>query len=109
MMSTPKPFQINVPPAKIKKLKQKLSLADFPDELDESGWDMGCPLSEIKRLTRAWETWDWKGVEETWNEQPQFTTEIEVDDFGKLNIHFLHQKSGVKNAIPFVHGCTSTT
>jgi hypothetical protein len=38
---------------------------------------------------------------------PQYTTEIAVDGFGTLNIHFVHKRSQVENAIPllFVHGC----
>ena len=40
------------------------------------------------------------------NKLPQFMTKVEVDGFGELEIHFLHQKSSNKNAIPllFVHG-----
>ena len=40
------------------------------------------------------------------NKLPQFMTKVEVDGFGELDIHFLHQKSSSKNAIPllFVHG-----
>ena len=54
-MATPKPFTINVPQEKIDRLKQKLALAEFPDELEGSEWDLGCPLSEIKTLTKAWQ------------------------------------------------------
>jgi hypothetical protein len=37
-----------------------------------------------------------------------FTRDIEVEGFGVLNIHYVHQRSKVKSAIPllFVHGCT---
>ena len=33
-------------------------------------------------------------------------TKIEVDGFGEIDIHFLHQKSDVKGSIPllFIHG-----
>lgn len=42
----------------------------------------------------------------TVNKLPQFTRQVEVEGFGELNIHVVHQKSTVKNAIPllFVHG-----
>lgn len=104
------PFNISVPREKIDTLQTKLSLATFPDELPSdstSQWDQGPPLSEIQRVTEKWKTWDWRSLEDSLNEYPQFTTKIDVQGFGELDIHFLHQKSPVKNAIPllFVHGC----
>ena len=106
-MPSPKPFTIDIPQAKIDRLKQKLALAEFPDELENSGWDLGCPLAEIKRLTKAWEQWDWRQAERKLNGYPQFQTDIEVDGFGVLDVHFVHQESDGKDAIPllFVHGC----
>ncbi|KAF7926247.1 uncharacterized protein EAE98_006542 [Botrytis deweyae] len=106
---SPQPFQIAVPQAKIDTLKTKLSLAEFPDELDNAEWDMGAPLSDVKRLAKAWEQWDWRVAEEKLNkklEGTQFTTGVEVDGFGELDVHFVWQKSEVKGAVPllFVHG-----
>jgi pimeloyl-ACP methyl ester carboxylesterase len=102
----PEPYTISVPQEKIDNLKTKLALAEFPDELSESAWDLGVPLSDMKRLTKAWAQWDWRVAEEKLNKFPQFHTNIEVDGFHKLDIHFVWQKSEVKNAIPllFVHG-----
>ncbi|TGO36390.1 hypothetical protein BHYA_0126g00160 [Botrytis hyacinthi] len=106
---SPQPFQISVPQAKIDTLKTKLSLAEFPDELENAEWDMGAPLSDVKRLAKAWEQWDWRVAEEKLNkklEGAQFTTGVEVDGFGELDVHFVWQKSEVKGAVPllFVHG-----
>ncbi|TGO51301.1 hypothetical protein BOTNAR_0361g00010 [Botryotinia narcissicola] len=106
---SPQPFQISVPQAKIDTLKTKLSLAEFPDELENAEWDMGAPLSDVKRLAKEWEQWDWRVAEENLNkklEGAQFTTGVEVDGFGELDVHFLWQKSEVKGAVPllFVHG-----
>lgn len=41
------------------------------------------------------------------NQVPQFETEVEIEGFEVLDIHFVHQKSDVEGAIPllFVHGC----
>ncbi|TVY60851.1 putative epoxide hydrolase, partial [Lachnellula suecica] len=102
----PEPYKISVPQDKIDNLKKKLSLAEFPDELEASGWDLGAPLADVKRLTKAWEQWDWRQAEEKLNQVPQFHTGIKVDGFDELDIHFVWQKSPVKNAIPllFVHG-----
>jgi hypothetical protein len=103
----PEPFQISIPQSKIDNLNTKLSIAEFPDELEASGWDLGVPLADIKRLTRAWEKWDWRQAEERLNKLPQYHTPIKVDSFEELDIHFVWQKSRVENAIPllFVHGC----
>ena len=102
----PQPFQISVPQERVDTLKKKLSQAEFPDELHSSGWDLGVPLSDMKRLTKAYEKWDWRQAEERLNKVPQYHTPIKVGGFDELDIHFVWQKSEVKNAIPllFVHG-----
>ncbi|KAH8671981.1 putative epoxide hydrolase [Tricladium varicosporioides] len=105
-MSKAQSYQISVPQEKIDALKNKLAQTEFPDELAASGWDLGAPLADVKRLTKAWENWDWRQAEERLNKVPQYTTPINVDGFHELNIHFVWQRSEVKNAIPllFVHG-----
>lgn len=109
-MAPPIPFKISIPQSQVDSLKTKLSLAEFPDELSNSQWDLGVPLSDMKRLVKAWESWDWRQAEERLNRIPQYRTGIKVDGFEELDIHFVWQKSEVKNAIPllFVHGCKSS-
>lgn len=104
----PEPYKISVPQEKIENLKKKLALAEFPDELSEAAWDLGVPLADMKRLTKAWAQWDWRQAEDQLNrELPQYHTSITVDGFDPLDVHFVWQKSDVKNAIPllFAHGC----
>ncbi|KAF8872227.1 Alpha/Beta hydrolase protein [Infundibulicybe gibba] len=50
--------------------------------------EYGAPLADMRRLL------------------PQFTRDIDVEGFGSLNIHYIHKRSEVANAIPllFVHG-----
>ncbi|KAF2812656.1 alpha/beta-hydrolase [Mytilinidion resinicola] len=101
------PFKVSIPQESLDRLHQKLALADFPDELDEAEWDYGAPLADIKRLTKHWlEKYDWRAEERKINELPQFKTSVTIDRFGDLDLHFVHQKSPIKNAIPliFVHG-----
>ncbi|KAJ4159160.1 uncharacterized protein LMH87_008072 [Akanthomyces muscarius] len=102
------PFSIRVPDTAIEQLKAKLSAASFTDRVEFSDdWNYGAPLSDVKRLAKRWEDgFDWREQEATLNQLPHFTTPIEVDGFGKLNIHFLHQRSSNANSIPllFVHG-----
>lgn len=106
--TTEQPFTLNVPDADIELLRRKLELVRLPDELEGANWDYGVPLADIKRLVAHWQTaFDWRKSEAEINKLPMFTRDIEVDGFGTLNIHYVHQKSEVKNAIPllFVHGC----
>ena len=103
-----KPFKLAVPDADIDLLQRRLELVRFPDELEGTGWDYGSPLADVKRLADHWKNgFDWRKAEAEINRLPMFTRDIEVDGFGTLNIHYVHQVSEVKGAIPllFVHGC----
>ncbi|KAL8914703.1 MAG: hypothetical protein Q9171_000716 [Xanthocarpia ochracea] len=106
-MAATEPFQISVPPELLDQLKQKLTLISLPDELENSEWDYGAPLADIKRLVQHWQQkYDWRQQEAQINKLPQYTTRISVNGFDDLEVHFVHQSSSVKNAIPllFVHG-----
>ncbi|KIJ49111.1 hypothetical protein M422DRAFT_28108 [Sphaerobolus stellatus SS14] len=104
----PHRYFLSVPDEQISFLKKKLEHARFPDELDEAGWAYGVPLEDVKRLAARWkDDYDWKEHEDRLNKTlPQFLVDIPVKGFGTLNIHFIHQRSTVENAIPllFVHG-----
>ena len=107
-LDTETPFTLAVSDAGIELLQKKLELVRFPDELDGAGWDYGAPLADVKRLTAHWRNgFDWRKAEVEINKLPMFTCDVEVDGFGTLNIHYVHQVSEVRNAIPllFVHGC----
>ena len=104
------PYTISVSDDKLSSLAQKLSSTTFPDELDEAGWDYGAPLADIKRLVKYWqESYDWRKEEAKLNKLPNYHTEIHVDGFETVDIHFVYQKSEVEDAIPllFCHGCES--
>ncbi|SLM41072.1 microsomal epoxide hydrolase [Lasallia pustulata] len=106
-MADIKLYQISVPDSELERLRQKLSTVTFPDELDQAGWDYGAPLADIKRLAAYWkDEFDWRKAEAWLNELPNFQTPIQVDGFESLNIHFVHQKSPIREAIPllFCHG-----
>ncbi|KAK1760431.1 alpha/beta-hydrolase [Echria macrotheca] len=112
MTSTIKPFTIDIPDTKLASLRSKLDLATFPKDnvpmADD--WSYGVPTSDLKRLVARWrdeDGFDWRAAERKLNEQlPQFTTQVAVEGFGELEIHFVHQKSGRKGSIPllFCHG-----
>ncbi|KAF4617163.1 hypothetical protein D9613_005926 [Agrocybe pediades] len=102
------PFKIAIPEESVARLKQKLSLTVFPDELEDAGWEYGVPLADMRRMVARWKDgYDWRKHEAALNEElPQFTRDIDVEGHGTLNIHYIHQKSAVVDAIPllFVHG-----
>ncbi|KAI1284687.1 Alpha/Beta hydrolase protein [Xylaria sp. FL0933] len=113
-MATVRPFKINVPEAKIERLHQKLSLCDLPSdeavgassEGNSPSWAYGPPVSEIKRLVTAWQTYDWRKTEEHLNTFLQFIASVTIDGFGTYDIHHIHMRSTIPGSIPllFLHG-----
>ena len=106
-MSDISKFTISVPDQGLSDLKQRLSLAKFPDELENAGWDMGAPLGDVQRLARYWQNnFDWKKSENNINKLPQFKTSIQCEGYEPLGIHFIHSRSKADDAIPllFCHG-----
>ena len=102
------PFKLSIPESDLELLRNKLALTRFPDEIEGANWDYGVPLADIKRLVSRWKDgYNWRKYEATINEIPQFTRDIEVDGFGPINVHYVHQRSILENAIPllFMHGC----
>lgn len=82
MATTPavKPYKVNVPQSKIDTLHKKLDIAEFPDELEGSGWDLGAPLADVKRLSNAWRQWDWRAAEQKLNEVSQEVSPYATDN-----------------------------
>jgi pimeloyl-ACP methyl ester carboxylesterase len=108
MASPPEPYTISVSDASIAKLKRKLSDADFPDELDTPDqWPYGSPLADVQRLAKHWASnYDWRKAEAHMNQLPNYRKKVQVQGFGAIDIHFVHQQSRNPNAIPllFCHG-----
>lgn len=108
-MSSVTAYKISIPTERIESLKKKLALTEFPEEvtdLDQS-WARGPPLADMKRLVHYWGNgFDWLQVESNLNEFPQFISKTDIDGFGLQDIHFIHKRSPVSNAIPllFIHG-----
>jgi pimeloyl-ACP methyl ester carboxylesterase len=108
-MSSITPFKIAIPSLKLDRLQQKLVLSNHPAEISNASnpWSRGVPLSDIKRLAEYWGNgFRWRKAEAKLNELPQHLAKTEVDDFGTCDIHFIHQRSEIRNAIPllFLHG-----
>ena len=102
------PYRLSVPDTELELLRKKLDVVRFPDELEGAGWKYGAPLADIKRLTNHWRNgFDWRKTEAKINQLPMFTRDVKIEGFGTLNIHYVHVRSEVENAIPllFSHGC----
>lgn len=112
-MASITPFKISISDEKINRLQQKLALTDLPSEVPDlkDPYSRGVPLSEIKRLALYWQhKFDWRAIEAKINEIPQCIANIAVEGFGTYDIHFVHQRSQVSNAIPLLalHGWPSS-
>lgn len=105
----PSPYTINVSDEALDGLRNKLAAATFPDELEAPDpWPYGTPLADVKRLAQYWQDgFDWRKAEAKLNELPNFRTQVEVKGFRPIDLHFVHQRSDSKTAIPllFCHGC----
>ncbi|KAF3404714.1 putative epoxide hydrolase [Talaromyces pinophilus] len=112
-MTSITPFKVSISDERIERLHQKLALAELPFEVPDlkDHYSRGVPLSDIKRLALHWQTnFNWRAIEAKINEIPQFTANIAVEGFGTYDIHFVHQRSEVPNAIPLLvlHGWPSS-
>ncbi|KAH9035746.1 alpha/beta-hydrolase [Lactarius pseudohatsudake] len=106
-MTSEQPFKIAVSDDALALLKRKLDDTRLPDEVNAAEWAYGAPLADIRRLANRWKDgYDWRTHERKLNALPMFTRTIAVEGFGELNVHYIHQKSTAKGAIPllFVHG-----
>ena len=107
-MADVRQYTVRIADSEIERLRSKLSLASFPDELEGAEWDYGAPLSDVKRLTTYWkDRFDWKKAEHKINELPNRMVPIDIDGCAPVEIHFIHAAGAHKAAIPllFVHGC----
>ncbi len=97
-----RPFKIRVDEAVLRDLKERLARARFPDQIEGAGWDYGVDLNYLKELVEYWRTrYDWRAQERKLNQFNHFKTNIDG-----LDVHFIHQRSKEKNALPLVivHG-----
>ena len=109
-MANEQPFQIAIAEEELSLLKRKLDDTRWPDEVNDADWAYGAPLADLRRLTERWRNgYDWRVHERELNALSMFTRPIDVEGFGELRVHYVHQRSSVQGAIPllFVHGCKS--
>ncbi len=96
------PFSIDVPQADLDDLQERLARTRFAQDLPGVGWDYGTPSDVLREYVAAWrDEFDWRGVEQRFNQYPQFLTTIDGQ-----NVHFLHIRSDEPEATPLLllHG-----
>lgn len=77
-MAQIRPYKIDVPQAKLDKLRRKLDDYEWPTELhDNPEWDYGSPQKDIKRFYEHWKNnYDWRAHEKKLNELLNFETTV---------------------------------
>jgi pimeloyl-ACP methyl ester carboxylesterase len=102
-VSVIEPFTARVPRADVDDLQRRLAATRWAPGQPPGSEDgaYGVPLSRLRRLVARWEKLDWREWEDRLNAYPQFLTRIDGQQ-----VHFLHVKSAVPDALPVVlsHG-----
>ena len=96
------PFAIQVEDSVLKDLQDRLMRTRLPDQLAAARWDYGTDLGYLREVIEYWRTeYDWREQERKLNQLDHFKTTIDG-----LDIHFIHQRSPEKSALPLVitHG-----
>src|SRR5271167_4544061 len=97
-----RPFQVNVPEARIAKLRSRIDATEWPDRETVADPSQGVQLATMQALARYWATdYDWRKCEAKLNALPMFVTTIDG-----LDIQFIWVRSKNPNALPMIltHG-----
>src|SRR5271163_172275 len=97
-----RPFQVNVPEARIAQWRSRIDATEWPDRETAADESQGVQLATMQGLARYWATdYDWRKCEAKLNSLPNFMTAIDG-----LDIHFIHVRSKHENALPLIvtHG-----
>lgn len=95
-------FRMDVDPAVIGDLRDRLERTRWPDQIPETGWDYGCDLASLQQLCDYWaHDFDWFAVQERFNSWPQVRYTADG-----ITLHALHARSPHPDAIPIclTHG-----
>jgi pimeloyl-ACP methyl ester carboxylesterase len=96
------PFRVQVAPADLHQLQQRLRLTRWPDRETVTDWSQGAPLANVRKLVEYWQNgYDMGRLARRLNAHPQFRTRIDG-----LGIHFIHVRSKHAGATPLIltHG-----
>ncbi|MEH3106211.1 MAG: alpha/beta fold hydrolase [Sphingomonas fennica] len=99
--STPRPFTIHIPDAKLAAIRQRVAAFDWGAMPDAGGWGSGVGLADLRRLADRWtDGFDWRAQEARLNRLPHFTAEVDGQ-----SLHFVHARGdGSKPPLLLIHG-----
>jgi len=92
-----RPFRVDVPQAALDDLHERLARTRLPQPAPGDDWTLGTPNSWLTEALRAWQAFDWRRLEASLNEHPQFVTEIDGQP-----VHALHARSPHAAAVPLL-------
>lgn len=97
-----RPFRVNISDKQLADLKSRILATQWPDRETVNDNSQGVPLDLLQEVAGYWAgDYDWRKLEKKLNALPQFVANIDG-----LDIHFVHVRSGHKNALPVIvtHG-----
>ncbi|HWI01900.1 MAG TPA: alpha/beta fold hydrolase, partial [Propionibacteriaceae bacterium] len=103
---TVQPFEINIEPAVLADLRNRLRGTRSPDEIDSAGWDYGMNGSVLRSFVHTWaEEFDWPAQQIRLNQYPHLRVDLDG-----LGVHALHARAVDGAGLPLVllHGWPSS-
>jgi len=97
-----RPFKVQIPPAVLADLRQRLARTRWPDEIPASAWDYGANLGYMKKLLDHWQNrFNWRVHEDAINRFHHFRAVVDG-----LGIHFVHERGKGPEPFPIIitHG-----
>ena len=95
-------FTASFPDEAIADLRHRLTRTRWPDQLPDTGWELGTDLDYLRDVCAYWaEGFDWKAAQSRLNAWPQVTTVIDGQ-----TIHTIHARADQPDAMPLLvlHG-----
>lgn len=95
------PYRVEIDPAVLADLRDRITRTRWPDEPPEAGWAYGTESGFLRELLAAWHDFDWAAFERRLNELPHY--QARIDD---QLVHFVHVRGAGPNPLPIVltHG-----
>lgn len=103
-----RPFTVQIDPALLDDLRERLSRIRWPVEPDdEPGWLYGANLAYMRRFAEHWrDRFDWAAAQARLNRYPQYVADLDAGPYGRLAIHFVLREGTGPDPLPLVltHG-----
>ena len=100
-------FRVEIAPAAVADLRDRLARTRGPEAETVGDWSQGVPLAYAQELCAYWaDGYDFTAAEQRFNEFPRCRTHLAGGERDGLGIHFVHARSPHPDALPLVltHG-----